>query len=97
MAGVSDRPYRALSRKMGAAMAVSEMLTSKAQLRHTTKTKFRMDIMEEESPVSVQLVGTEPELLAEAAKFNAGNGADIIDINMGCPAKKVCKKLAGSA
>jgi len=97
MAGVSDRPYRALSRKMGAAMAVSEMLTSKSQLRHTTKTKFRMDIADEQGPVSVQLVGTEPAVLAEAAKFNADKGADIIDINMGCPAKKVCKKLAGSA
>jgi len=77
MAGVSDRPYRQLARAQGAGMAVSEMLTSRTDLRHTSKTKFRMKI--------------------EAAKFNAGNGADMIDINMGCPAKKVCKKLAGSA
>jgi len=97
MAGVSDRPYRALVRSMGAGMAVSEMLTSKLQLRHTTKTRFRMDIHDEQAPISVQLVGTEPELMAEAAQMNVKNGADIIDINMGCPAKKVCKKLAGSA
>ncbi|MGH1428299.1 MAG: tRNA dihydrouridine synthase DusB [Arenicella sp.] len=97
MAGVSDRPYRALARKMGASMAVSEMLTAQPHLRSTTKTRYRMDIHEEEPPVSVQLVGTEPQLLADAARFNVDNGADIIDINMGCPAKKVCKKLAGSA
>ena len=97
MAGVSDKPYRALVRSMGAGMAVSEMLTSKLQLRHTSKTRFRMDIHDEQAPVSVQLVGTDPDLLAEAAQVNANNGADIIDINMGCPAKKVCKKLAGSA
>ena len=97
MAGVSDKPYRALARSMGASLAVSEMLTSKPELHHTAKTRFRMDIHEEQAPVSIQLVGTEPVLLANAAKFNADNGADIIDINMGCPAKKVCKKLAGSA
>ena len=97
MAGVSDKPYRTLVRSMGAGMAVSEMLTSKLQFRHTTKTRFRMDIHDEQAPVSVQLVGAEPDVLAEAALFNAKNGADIIDINMGCPAKKVCKKLAGSA
>jgi len=97
MAGVSDRPYRSLARQMGAGLAVSEMLASQPHLRETTKTKNRMNIHAEQGPVSVQLVGTEPELLAEAASFNVGNGADIIDINMGCPAKKVCKKLAGSA
>ncbi len=97
MAGVSDRPYRALARQMGAAMAVSEMLTDQPHLRDSAKTRFRMDINDEQAPVSVQLVGTDPHLLAEAAKFNADNGADIIDINMGCPAKKVCKKRAGSA
>ena len=97
MAGVSDKPYRTLVRSMGAGMAVSEMLTSKLQFRHTTKTRFRMDIHDEQAPVSVQLVGAEPDVLAEAALFNAKNGADIIDINMGCPAKKVCRKLAGSA
>ncbi|MGH1542299.1 MAG: tRNA dihydrouridine synthase DusB [Arenicella sp.] len=97
MAGVSDRPYRQVARAMGAGLAVSEMLTSQVSLRHTTKSKFRMNIHEEAAPVSVQLVGTEPHLLAEAAQFNVANGADIIDINMGCPAKKVCKKLAGSS
>ena len=97
MAGVSDKPYRALVRSMGAGLAVSEMLTSKPELHHTAKTRFRMDIHEEQAPVSIQLVGTEPLVLANAAKFNAEKGADIIDINMGCPAKKVCKKLAGSA
>jgi tRNA-dihydrouridine synthase B len=97
MAGVSDRPYRALARKMGASLAVSEMLTSQPNLRTTSKTQFRMDITEELGPVSIQLVGTEPRLMADAAKLNVDNGADIIDINMGCPAKKVCKKMAGSA
>ena len=97
MAGVSDKPYRALVRSMGAGLAVSEMLTSKPELRHTAKTRFRMDIHEEQAPVSIQLVGTEPLILANAAKYNAEKGAHIIDINMGCPAKKVCKKLAGSA
>jgi len=97
MAGVSDKPYRALARSMGAGLAVSEMLTSKPELHHTAKTRFRMDIQEEKAPVSIQLVGTEPELLANAAKHSVDRGADIIDINMGCPAKKVCKKRAGSA
>lgn len=97
MAGVSDRPYRRLARDMGAGLAVSEMLTSKPQLHHTTKSRFRMDIDDELAPVAVQLVGTEPDLLADAARLNRDNGAQIIDINMGCPAKKVCKKMAGSA
>ena len=97
MAGVSDRPYRALARKMGASLAVSEMLTSQPSLRSSSKTQFRMNIAQDQNPVSVQLVGTEPTLLADAAKYNVDNGADIIDINMGCPAKKVCKKMAGSA
>jgi len=97
MAGVSDRPYRSLARKMGAGLAVSEMLTSKPELHKTSKTQFRMNIASEQAPVSIQLVGTEPDQLADAARFNEKNGADIIDINMGCPAKKVCKKLAGSA
>ena len=97
MAGVSDRPYRLLAREMGAGLAVSEMITSKLELRNTTKTRYRMDIHDEQAPVVVQLVGTNPRLMSEAAKFNVDNGADMIDINMGCPAKKVCKKLAGSA
>ena len=97
MAGVSDRPYREIVREMGAGLAVSEMLTSQSNLHHTDKSRYRMNIRDERAPISVQLVGTEPNLLAEAAQFNVENGADIIDINMGCPAKKVCKKLAGSA
>jgi len=97
MAGVSDRPYREVVREMGAGLAVSEMLTSQSNLHHTSKSQYRMNIRDERAPISVQLVGTEPHLLAEAASFNVENGADIIDINMGCPAKKVCKKLAGSA
>ena len=97
MAGVSDKPYRKLCRKYGAGLAVSEMVTSKLELRHTTKSRFRMDLQDELAPVSVQIVGTEPQKLAAAAQFNVGNGAQIIDINMGCPAKKVCNKAAGSA
>lgn len=97
MAGVSDKPYRKLCREFGAGMAVSEMVTSQLELRHSTKSRFRMDLEGEAEPVSVQIVGTEPEKLAAAAQFNVANGAQIIDINMGCPAKKVCKKAAGSA
>ena len=97
MAGVSDKPYRTVVREMGAGLAISEMLTSQSNLHHTYKSQHRMNICNEQAPVSVQLVGTEPKLLAEAACINVENGADIIDINMGCPAKKVCKKLAGSA
>ena len=97
MAGVSDKPYRQLCRENGAGLVVSEMLTSKPELRHSTKSRYRADLSGEPGPIVVQLVGTEPALLAEAAKHNVGNGAQIIDINMGCPAKKVCKKAAGSA
>lgn len=97
MAGVTDKPYRRLSRQYGAAMTVSEMVTSQLELRHSTKSRFRMDFEGEPEPVNVQIVGTDPSQLAAAAKFNVENGAQIIDINMGCPAKKVCKKAAGSA
>lgn len=97
MAGVSDKPYRRICRNFGASMAVSEMVTSKLELRHSTKSRYRMDFAGETDPVSVQIVGTEPDRLAAAARFNVENGAQIIDINMGCPAKKVCKKAAGSA
>ena len=97
MAGVSDKPYRKLCRDYGAAMTVSEMVTSQLELRNSTKSKFRMDLEGEPEPVVVQIVGTEPQKLADAAKFNVSNGAQIVDINMGCPAKKVCKKAAGSA
>lgn len=97
MAGVSDKPYRKVCRQHGAGMVVSEMVTSQSALRSTTKSKFRHDLVGEPEPVVVQIVGTEPALLAEAAQYNVDNGAQIIDINMGCPAKKVCKKAAGSA
>ncbi len=97
MAGVSDKPYRKLCRQYGAAMTVSEMVTSKLELRESTKSRFRMDLVGEPEPIAVQIVGTEPHQLAAAAQFYVDNGAQIIDINMGCPAKKVCKKAAGSA
>ncbi|MFT5609790.1 MAG: tRNA-dihydrouridine synthase B [Arenicella sp.] len=97
MAGVSDKPYRKLCREYGAAMTVSEMVTSKLELRESTKSRFRMDLAGEPEPIVVQIVGTEPHQLAAAAQFYVDNGAQIIDINMGCPAKKVCKKAAGSA
>ena len=97
MAGVSDKPYRKLCRQYGAAMTVSEMVTSRLDLFQSTKTKFRMDLDGEPEPVTVQIVGTDPQMLAAAARYNVINGAQIIDINMGCPAKKVCKKAAGSA
>ena len=97
MAGVTDKPYRQLCRHHGAAMTVSEMVTSRADLRHSTKSRFRMDLSGEPEPVVVQIVGTDPEMLATAAQYNVTNGAQFIDINMGCPAKKVCNKAAGSA
>ena len=97
MAGVSDKPYRHVCRQHGAGLVVSEMVTSQTELRHTTKSKYRLDLSGEPEPVVVQIVGTDPQQLAEAAQFNVANGAQIVDINMGCPAKKVCKKAAGSA
>ncbi len=97
MAGVTDKPYRQVCRAHGAGLVVSEMVTSRVDLQHTTKSKYRLDLAGEPEPVVVQIVGTEPDMLAEAARFNVANGAQIIDINMGCPAKKVCKKAAGSA
>lgn len=97
MAGVTDKPYRQVCRNNGAGMVVSEMITSRADLRHSTKSRFRSDLKGEPEPVVVQIVGTDPQMLSEAAQYNAANGAQIIDINMGCPAKKVCKKAAGSA
>lgn len=97
MAGVSDKPYRQVCREHGAGLVVSEMVTSQAGLRHTAKTKYRSDFNGEPEPVSVQIVGTDPQQLAEAAQYNVANGAQIIDINMGCPSKKVCKRAAGSA
>ena len=97
MAGVTDRPFRSLCLRMGAALAVSEMVTSNKQLWHTRKTRLRLDHSGEREPCSVQIAGTDPLQMAEAAKFNVDQGAQIIDINMGCPAKKVCNVMAGSA
>ncbi len=97
MAGVTDKPYRKVCRQHGAGLVVSEMITSQADLRHSKKTRQRMDLVGEPEPVVVQIVGTDPAVMAQAAQFNVQNGAQIIDINMGCPAKKVCKKAAGSA
>ena len=97
MAGVTDRPFRQLCRTMGAGLVVSEMVTSEPHLLNSDKTRLRMDHEGEVGPISVQIAGTEPEKMANAAKYNVNNGAQIIDINMGCPAKKVCNVAAGSA
>lgn len=97
MAGVTDRPFRQLCKRMGAGLVVSEMLSSNPRVWNTAKSMQRMDHSGEEGIRSVQIAGADPELMAEAARFNVSNGAQIIDINMGCPAKKVNKKLAGSA
>jgi tRNA-dihydrouridine synthase B len=97
MAGVTDRPYRNLVKQLGAAYAVSEMVTSRADLRNSLKTSRRLDHTGESGPIAVQIAGTDAEMMAEAATYNLQRGAQIIDINMGCPAKKVCQKWAGSA
>ena len=97
MAGVTDRPFRLLCRRMGAGLAVSEMVIADSKLWHTRKSQTRMNHEGEPEPRSVQIAGGDPEMLANAAKLNAEFGAQIIDINMGCPAKKVCNKAAGSA
>lgn len=97
MAGVTDRPFRALCKKLGAGYAVSEMVTSKRELWSTLKTSRRANHDGESEPIAVQIAGTSAEMMAEAAAYNIDNGAQIIDINMGCPAKKVCNKWAGSA
>ena len=97
MAGVTDRPFRELCRAWGAGLAVSEMITANVGLQGSTKTIKRMDHVGEPGPVVVQIAGSDPQLMAEAARLNVERGAQIIDINMGCPAKKVCRKLAGSA
>ena len=97
MAGITDRPFRTLCRSMGAGLVVSEMVTSNKQLWHTRKTRLRLDHSGEATPRSVQIAGTDPVQMAEAAAFNVERGAQIIDINMGCPAKKVCNVMAGSA
>jgi tRNA-dihydrouridine synthase B len=97
MAGVTDRPFRMLCRRFGAGLAASEMLTSDVRLWDTPKSRRRMDHSGEPSPRVVQIAGFDPAMMAEAARRNVDAGAEIIDINMGCPAKKVCNRLAGSA
>jgi len=97
MAGVTDRPFRMLCRSLGAGYAVSEMVTSKRELWHTLKTSRRADHTGEPAPVAVQIAGVDPQEMADAARHNIDRGAVIIDINMGCPAKKVCNAYAGSA
>jgi tRNA-dihydrouridine synthase B len=97
MAGVTDRPFRQLCKRLGAGMAVSEMVTSNSLLYGSAKTKRRANHEGEAAPVSVQIAGADPAMLAQAARYNVDNGAQIIDINMGCPAKKVCNVMAGSA
>ena len=97
MAGVTDRPFRQLCKELGAGLAVSEMVTSNSLLYGSAKTRRRADHEGEVSPVSVQIAGADPRMMAEAAQFNVDSGAQIIDINMGCPAKKVCNVMAGSA
>ena len=97
MAGITDRPFRTLCRRYGAALAVSEMVSANPALRHDRKTLLRTDHRGEAGLRSVQILGNDPRDMAEAARFNADRGAQIIDVNMGCPAKKVCSKAAGSA
>jgi tRNA-dihydrouridine synthase B len=97
MAGVTDRPFRQLCKRMGAGMAVSEMVASNSLLRGAEKTRRRANHDGEVEPISVQIAGADPQMLADAARYNVDEGAQIIDINMGCPAKKVCNVMAGSA
>ncbi|WP_180028412.1 tRNA dihydrouridine synthase DusB [Acinetobacter sp. YH16032] len=97
MAGVTDRPFRTLCKYFGAGHAVSEMMTSDKTLRMSKKSLYRANFDGEIAPISAQIAGSDPRDLAEAARYQVSNGAQIVDINMGCPAKKVCNKLAGSA
>lgn len=97
MAGVTDKPFRQLCKRLGAGLAVSEMTISDPRFWKTEKSLRRMDHAGEPAPISVQIAGTEPHQLADAARYNVDHGAQIIDINMGCPAKKVCNAWAGSA
>ncbi|MCX7544612.1 tRNA dihydrouridine synthase DusB [Marinicella gelatinilytica] len=97
MAGVTDRPYRQLCKELGASYAVGEMLSCDLSLLKTAKTRFRMNHDGEPGPIAVQIAGSDPKAMAEAAIHNVNNGAQIIDINMGCPQKKVAKKRCGSA
>ncbi|MBE0614520.1 MAG: tRNA dihydrouridine synthase DusB [Burkholderiales bacterium] len=97
MAGVTDRPFRQLCKKFGAGMAVSEMVASNSLLWGSEKTRRRANHEGEPDPISVQIAGADPQMMADAASYNVGQGAQIIDINMGCPAKKICNVMAGSA
>jgi tRNA-dihydrouridine synthase B len=97
MAGITDRPFRRLARRFGADLAVSEMTSARPELRETRKSRLRREHAGEAGPISVQIAGADPAMLADAARFNVDQGAEIIDINMGCPAKKVCSVAAGSA
>ncbi|WP_373753629.1 tRNA dihydrouridine synthase DusB [Neisseria weixii] len=97
MAGITDKPFRRLCREFGAGWAVCEMITSDPELRRTKKTLRRSDFSDENGTVAVQILGNVPQVMAEAARYNVELGAQVIDINMGCPAKKVCNVLAGSA
>ena len=97
MAGVTDRPFRMLCRRLGAGLAVSEMLSANPDLRDTRKSRERADHRGEPGPIAVQIAGADPAQMAEAARINVDRGAELIDINLGCPAKKVCRVAAGSA
>lgn len=97
MAGITDRPFRLLCRRLGADYAVSEMVTSKVELWHSRKSRTRLDFTGEAGPRVIQIAGADPAQMADAARRAAEAGADVVDINMGCPAKKVCNRLAGSA
>jgi tRNA-dihydrouridine synthase B len=97
MAGVTDRPFRQLCKRMGAGLAVSEMVASNSLLRGAEKTRRRANHDGEVEPIAVQIAGADPDMLADAARYNVDEGAQIIDINMGCPAKKICNVMAGSA
>ncbi|MCL4792626.1 MAG: tRNA-dihydrouridine synthase, partial [Gammaproteobacteria bacterium] len=97
MAGVTDKPFRLLCRQLGAGLAVSEMTSANPRLRGTRKSRQRLDFSNEPGPVGVQIAGHDPQQLADAARYCMDQGAQLIDINMGCPAKKVCNVAAGSA
>jgi len=97
MAGVTDRPFRQLCKRLGAGYAVSEMVAANPRLRDTDKSRRRIDHTGEAAPIAVQIAGADPAMLADAARYNVDRGAQIIDVNMGCPAKKVCNTAAGSA
>ena len=97
MAGITDAPFRTLCRHWGAGLAASEMTTSDVSLWHTRKSRSRLDFGAEPAPHVVQIAGSEPAMMAEAARRAEARGAAVIDINLGCPAKKVCRRLAGSA